>query len=48
VGMPLRVATTGGGNSPSLDITLALLSKDKVLERIDLALALLEARIAAN
>jgi len=48
VGMPLRVATTGGGNSPSLDITLALLSKGKVLERIDLALALLEARIAVN
>lgn len=48
VGMPLRVAATGGGNSPSLDITLALLSKEKVLERIDLALALLEARIAAS
>jgi glutamyl-tRNA synthetase len=48
VGMPLRVATTGGGNSPSLDITLALLNKEKVLERIDLALALIEERIAAS
>jgi len=46
VGMPLRVAATGGGNSPSLDITLALLDKDKVLARIDLALAVVEARIA--
>jgi glutamyl-tRNA synthetase len=27
VGMPLRVAATGGGNSPSLDITLAYLIK---------------------
>jgi len=46
VGMPLRVAATGGGNSPSLDITLALLDKDKVLARIDFALALVEQRIA--
>ncbi len=48
VGMPLRVATTGGGNSPSLDVTLALLAKDKVLARIDLALAVVEERIAAG
>ncbi|TPH15967.1 glutamate--tRNA ligase [Litorilituus lipolyticus] len=46
VGMPLRVAATGGGNSPSLDVTLALLDKNKVLARIDLALALVEERIA--
>ncbi len=46
VGMPLRVAATGGGNSPSLDITLALIDKDKVLERIDNALVVVEARIA--
>lgn len=48
VGMPLRVAATGGGNSPSLDITLALLDKEKVLSRIDHALAVVEARIANN
>ncbi|MEY8215489.1 MAG: glutamate--tRNA ligase, partial [Colwellia sp.] len=48
VGMPLRVAATGGGNSPSLDITLALLDKDKVLARIDQALVVVEARIAAS
>ena len=48
VGMPLRVAATGGGNSPSLDITLALLAQSKVLARIDNALAVIEARIAAS
>ena len=46
VGMPLRVAATGGGNSPSLDVTLALLDKEKVLARIDHALEVVEARIA--
>lgn len=48
VGMPLRVASTGGGNSPSLDVTLALLDRTKVLSRIDQALELVEARIAAS
>lgn len=48
VGMPLRVAATGGGNSPSLDITLALLDKEKVLARIDQALVVVEERIAAS
>ena len=46
VGMPLRVAATGAGNSPSLDITLALMDKEKVLTRIDMALAFIEERIA--
>ena len=46
VGMPLRVAATGGGNSPSLDITLALLDQQKVLARIDQAIAVVDARIA--
>jgi glutamyl-tRNA synthetase len=46
VGMPLRVAATGGGNSPSLDITLAILDKDKVLKRIDQAILVVEERIA--
>lgn len=48
VGMPLRVAATGGGNSPSLDITLALLDQSKVIERIEQALLVVEARIAAG
>jgi glutamyl-tRNA synthetase len=46
VGMPLRVAATGAGNSPALDITLALLDKHKVLTRIDMALAFVAERIA--
>lgn len=46
VGMPLRVAATGAGNSPSLDITLALLPKEKVIKRIDMALTVIAERIA--
>ncbi|WDE03202.1 glutamate--tRNA ligase [Thalassomonas viridans] len=46
VGMPLRVAATGAGNSPSLDVTLELMDKAKVLSRIDMALAFIEERIA--
>ncbi|WP_031571943.1 glutamate--tRNA ligase [Rheinheimera texasensis] len=44
VGMPLRVAVTGGGNSPSLDVTLALIGKARCLARIDLALAFIAER----
>ena len=38
IGMPLRVAATGGGNSPALDITLALLSQTQVVQRINKAI----------
>ena len=38
VGMPLRVATTGSGNSPSLDVTLNLLDQGQVEQRIAKAL----------
>lgn len=48
VGMPLRVATTGGGNSPSLDVTLVSLPKEKVVERISNAITFIEAREAAQ
>lgn len=44
VGMPLRVAVTGGGNSPSLDVTLTLIGKERSLARIELALAFIKAR----
>ncbi|MCH8493962.1 MAG: glutamate--tRNA ligase [Idiomarina sp.] len=44
VGMPLRVAATGGGNSPALDATLALIPRHTVVERIDLALEFIRAR----
>lgn len=32
---PLRLAVTGGSVSPSIDITLALLGKDKVIKRLE-------------
>ena len=38
VGMPLRVAITGSGQSPDIGITLKLLGKDKVISRIQLAI----------
>ena len=31
---PLRVAVTGGSSSPSIDVTLALLGRDRVLSRL--------------
>lgn len=44
VGMPLRVAATGSGNSPSLDVTLNLLSQNKIVERINKALTFIANR----
>lgn len=44
VGMPLRVAVTGAGNSPSLDVTLNLLTKAQVVQRIDKALKFISDR----
>ena len=38
VGMPLRVAVTGAGNSPSLDLTLNLLKPAQIEQRINKAL----------
>jgi len=35
VGMPLRVALTGNTSSPDIGITLALIGKDSVLERVE-------------
>jgi len=46
VGMPLRVAVTGSGNSPSLDITLSWVGKQRSLARIDQALAFISEREA--
>lgn len=47
VGMPLRVAITGAGQSPSLDVTLALIGKERSVERISRAIAFIEARESA-
>ena len=38
VGQPLRLAVTGHGRSPSIDITLELLGKQRTLDRIELAI----------
>lgn len=46
VGMPLRVAITGGGQSPAIDATAELIGKARCLARIDQALAYIEARKA--
>ena len=39
--MPLRVAVTGLGQSPSIDAVMQLVGRDRVLARIDRVLALL-------
>lgn len=39
IAQPLRVAVTGSTVSPSIDVTLRLLGKQKVLDRLDMALA---------
>lgn len=44
VGMPLRVAITGGGQSPGIDQTAELIGKERCLARIKMALAYIETR----
>ncbi len=46
VGMPFRVAITGVGQSPSIDQVAALLGREKVLNRLDKALAFIAERKA--
>lgn len=45
---PLRVAVTGGGVSPSIDITLQLIGKARVVARIKHAINLIEKRISES
>ena len=47
IAQPLRVAVTGGAISPSIDVTLELLGRDRTLSRLDRALVLIERRINA-
>ena len=44
VGMPLRVAITGQGMSPGIDLTAELLGKATVLARLDQAIAFIKKR----
>lgn len=46
VGMPLRVAVSGNGQSPAIDFTLAMLGRERTLARIDQALAFIAQRAA--
>lgn len=48
VGQPLRLAVTGHGKSPSIDVTLELLGKDKTLQRIQQAVAYIENRLQSG
>jgi len=47
IGMPLRVAVTGRGQSPSIDVVVALVGKTRTLKRIDMALDFIAKREAA-
>ena len=47
IAQPLRVAVTGSGMSPSIDMTLTLLGKVRVISRLTYALELIRARAAA-
>lgn len=44
IAQPLRVAVTGAGMSPSIDVTLMLLGKERVLMRLDAALEIIRKR----
>lgn len=46
VGMPLRVAVTGSGQSPSMDVTLIGIGRDRVLARIQRAIDFINAQNA--
>ncbi len=42
VGMPLRVAVTGTGQSPSMDVTLAAIGRERTLARLQRAIDFIE------
>ena len=46
IGMPLRVAVTGGGQSPSVDAVMHLIGKERVVKRIQMALDFIAEREA--
>ena len=47
VAQPLRVAVTGAGMSPSIDVTLELIGRERCLARMAKAIAWIEQRMAA-
>ena len=48
LGQPIRVAVTGGPVSPPIDVTVALIGRERTLSRLDDAVRLIEARAAAQ
>ena len=48
IAQPLRVAVTGGSVSPSIDVTLRLIGKKRVIARLDLALDYIRRRLTEN
>lgn len=48
LGQPIRVAVTGGPVSPPIDVTLALVGRERTIQRLDHAIQLVEARAAAS
>mgnify|MGYP001812374689 CR=1 FL=1 len=48
LGRPIRVAMTGGPVSPPIDVTVWLIGQKRVVERLDLAVEMIEARAAAG
>lgn len=48
IAQPLRVAVTGGSVSPSIDVTLRLIGKKRVLARLDLALDYVRLRLTES
>jgi glutamyl-tRNA synthetase len=48
IAQPLRVAITGGSVSPSIDMTLRLIGKERVLSRLDLALDYVRRRLTES
>jgi len=46
LGQPIRVAVTGGSVSPPIDVTVWLINQKRVVERLDKAIDMIEARVA--
>ena len=46
VGQPLRVAMSGAGNTPSLDVTLDLIGREQVEQRLQTAIAWIRENVA--
>jgi glutamyl-tRNA synthetase len=44
IAQPVRVAVTGGAVSPSIDVTLTLIGKNRVLNRLEMALGYIRKR----